>query len=430
VSAPGFGAGLRFGWKSARGGLNLLAVNRMLHGWVAAAIASGTLSCTVPQPERDALVSARLRMVEQLQEDEGLHDERVLTAMREVPRHWFVPRRLQPMAYYDIALPIGRGQTLTPPSMVAGVVDRLDLEAPHKVLEVGTGTGYQAAVLSRLAGDVYSIEIEPALAHRARATLKRLGCQNVQVRTGDGYQGWPEHAPFDRIIVACSPETVPVPLIQQLREGGKLIVPLGTGYDQMLFLMTKTNGVLVREAVGPIAFVPMTGRAELDREQPLDALEPALVNGGFEVVQPSTARPASWYHQRQVKLVAADAPEGQRYAVFENATPGRTSEASQALAVDGRQVRALALSGLARGSEIQRGTETRSRASVVLAFYDAHREPIGAAALGDWIGTFDWQPFEYSVEVPAASREAVLRVGLSGATGRLAVDGLRLTVVR
>jgi protein-L-isoaspartate(D-aspartate) O-methyltransferase len=404
-------------------------VHSFLNGLAAWVIAAGLLSGAKSEAGRDGFELARERMVEQLREDEGLENARVLEALREIPRHWFVPKALEEMAYYDMALPIGRGQTISPPSMVAGMIDRLDPQPGDRVLEVGTGTGYQAAVLSQMVSEVFTIEIVGALARKARSTLKRLGCANVEVKTGDGYLGWPERAPFDRIIVACSPERVPQPLIDQLREGGRMVVPLGAGYEQTLYVLTKTNGLMVREAVAPTVFVPMVGRAEADRAEGLSRFEPALVNGGFEEVLPGTSRVKGWYHQRQLRLVSAvDAPEGASYAVFENRSPGRTAEASQAFALEGDRFRELVLAGWVKGDEIQWGVSDRERASWVLACYNAKRELIGVTAAGDWLGTFDWRPFEQRVAVPAATREAVLRVGLCGGTGRLSLDGLRLTV--
>ena len=395
--------------------------------WATAAASLPSADCS---PAIAPMDLARERMIEELRRDEGIENPRVFEAMRQTPRHRFVAGRLQSMAYYDMALPLGRGQTISPPSMVAGMIDRLDPQPEDRVLEVGTGTGYQAAVLSRLVAEVYTIEIVKSLARKAESTLVKLGCLNVQVKTGDGYLGWPEHAPFDRIIVACSPEKVPPPLIDQLKEGGTMVIPLGAGYDQMLYVLTKTNRALVREAVAPTVFVPMTGRAELERERPTNRLGPSLVNGSFEAVQPGISRPTGWYHQRQMTVVAdADAPDGGSYALFENHSPSRTAEASQAFGLDGRRFRALLLSGVVRGDGIVRGPGERELASTVLAFYNAKRELISVVAAGDWLGTFDWRSFEQRVAVPSATREAIVRVGLCGATGRLSVDGLEVSTI-
>ena len=165
-----------------------------------------------------------------------------------------------------MALPIGHGQTISPPFIVAYMTEQLDPQPTDKVLEIGTGSGYQAAVLSGLVKEVYTIEIVDALGRRAAADLKRLKYANVHAKVGDGYQGWPEHAPFDKIIVTCSPENVPPALTEQLKEGGRMIVPVGQRYQQVFHLLKKIDGKLVTEALRPTLFVPMTGEAEQRRQ--------------------------------------------------------------------------------------------------------------------------------------------------------------------
>jgi protein-L-isoaspartate(D-aspartate) O-methyltransferase len=193
----------------------------------------------------------------------GIRNEHVLAAMGRVPRHEFVPEPLRGAAYSDRPLPIGHGQTISQPYIVAFMTEVLDPAPTDRVLEVGTGSGYQAAVLAGLVREVYSIEIVPPLGVRARADLARLGYGNVHVRIGDGYAGWPERAPFDAIIVTCSPEHVPAPLIAQLRDGGRMVIPVGeAGGVQELYLLEKRGAQVVRRAVLPVRFVPMTGRAQ------------------------------------------------------------------------------------------------------------------------------------------------------------------------
>ncbi|HEX3871083.1 MAG TPA: protein-L-isoaspartate(D-aspartate) O-methyltransferase, partial [Pirellulales bacterium] len=209
-----------------------------------------------------ALTDARMRMVDSEVAGAGVRNPRVLDAMRATPRHEFVPLHERDMAYYDMALPIGEGQTISPPFIVAYMTEQLDPQPTDKVLEIGTGSGYQAAVLSPLVKDVYTIEIKEPLGRNAANVLKRLKYMNVHPRVGDGYQGWPDVAPFDKIIVTCSPESVPEKLVEQLRDGGRLIVPLGERYQQTLYLFRKENGKLVSEALRPTLFVPMTGTAE------------------------------------------------------------------------------------------------------------------------------------------------------------------------
>ncbi|MFN2309416.1 MAG: protein-L-isoaspartate(D-aspartate) O-methyltransferase [Gammaproteobacteria bacterium] len=188
--------------------------------------------------------------------------EPVRQALLDVPRHAFVPDALQEAAYDNGALPIGEGQTISQPYIVAIMTELLALKPEHQVLEIGTGSGYQTAILARLVRQVYSIEIVAALAEQATQRLERLGYTNITTRTGDGYQGWPEAAPFDAIIITAATGVVPPPVVEQLRPGGRLIVPLDVGFDQQLMLYQKdADGHLEQRNVLPVAFVPMTGRA-------------------------------------------------------------------------------------------------------------------------------------------------------------------------
>jgi protein-L-isoaspartate(D-aspartate) O-methyltransferase len=209
----------------------------------------------------DPFIAARERMVEQQLKSPGrdIRNPRVLAAMAGVPRHELVPVALRSEAYADHPLPIGFGQTISQPYIVAFMTERIDPQPTDKVLEIGSGSGYQAAVLAALVTEVYSIEIVPELAARAAADLERLGVRNVRIRSGDGYWGWPEAAPFDAIIVTCAPGRVPQPLITQLREGGRMIIPVGEFGEQELYLLEKRGDGLVRTAVLPVRFVPMTG---------------------------------------------------------------------------------------------------------------------------------------------------------------------------
>ena len=196
-----------------------------------------------------------------------IHDTAVLGALFRTPRHAFVPDHLQPYAYNNNPLPIGYNQTISQPVIVASMTQLLLLEEGMKILEIGTGSGYQAAILAEMKTEVFTIEIVPELGRKAQKTLEGLGYKNVHVKIGDGYEGWPEHAPFDRIIVTCAPEEVPEPLINQLKNGGKIVIPLGP-QDQMQFLVVlKKNerGKLIRELKYPVRFVPMTGKAEEDQ---------------------------------------------------------------------------------------------------------------------------------------------------------------------
>ena len=191
----------------------------------------------------------------------GVHEERVLAAMAKVPREEFVAQDSRTASYTDQPLPIGYGQTISQPFIVAFMTEQLRLASGDRVLEIGTGSGYQAAILAELVAEVYSIEIIEPLAKTAEATLERLGYKNVHVKAGDGYKGWPEHAPFDAVIVTCAPDHVPRPLVDQLKEGGRMIIPVGGVGDQELYLLEKKNGQLEQRAVEPVRFVPMTGEA-------------------------------------------------------------------------------------------------------------------------------------------------------------------------
>lgn len=218
----------------------------------------------------DAFAEDRGRMVrDQLIGDwRGITNSRVLSVMGKVPRHELVPVEFRHRAYEDGPLPIGYGQTISQPYVVAFMTEQLDPQPKHRVLEIGTGSGYQAAVLSELVKDVYTIEIVEPLASRAAADLRRLAYTNVHVRAGDGYQGWPEAAPFDAIIVTCAPENVPRPLVEQLKDGGRMIIPVGPMGNQELVLLHKRGAKLETRAVLPVRFVPMTGEARRSNPNP------------------------------------------------------------------------------------------------------------------------------------------------------------------
>ncbi len=193
----------------------------------------------------------------------GVKDPEVLNAMAKVPRHLFVDPSYWNRAYEDHPLPIGEGQTISQPYVVALMTETLQLSRGDRVLEIGTGSGYQAAVLAEIVKEVYTVEIRKPLADKAEKTLADLGYRNVKVRYGDGYFGWEAHAPFDAIIITAAANHIPPPLIKQLKEGGRLVVPLGsTIYFQTLTLATKRNGQLDVEQVCPVAFVPMTGEMQ------------------------------------------------------------------------------------------------------------------------------------------------------------------------
>jgi protein-L-isoaspartate(D-aspartate) O-methyltransferase len=200
----------------------------------------------------------REKMVESQIKSRGVRDPRVLSAMLKVERHLFVPKEFRNSAYSDQPLPIGEGQTISQPYIVALMTELLELKGGERVLEVGTGSGYQAAILAELAAEVYTIEIVEKLASSAKKVLLESGYQNIKVKAGDGYLGWPEAAPFDAIIVTCAPDHIPEPLLDQLKEKGRMVVPVGT-YSQELKKIVKKSGKIETTDITPVIFVPMTG---------------------------------------------------------------------------------------------------------------------------------------------------------------------------
>jgi len=234
---------------------------RRFSQWLLVAMLAATACGQKPTAASD-FGAERQRMVQQQLMTRGITDARVLAAMAKVPREEFVPPESRAASYEDGPLQIGHGQTISQPYIVAFMTEQLRPKASDRVLEIGTGSGYQAAILAGLVKDVYTIEIIEALAKDAEATLQRLGYKNVHVRVGDGYRGWPEHAPFDAITVTCAPDHVPQPLIDQLKEGGRMIIPVGGFGNQELYLLEKKNGQLQRRSVLPVRFVPMAGEAQ------------------------------------------------------------------------------------------------------------------------------------------------------------------------
>src|SRR4051794_37622310 len=219
--------------------------------------AMAATGCGQQVPSAADFAVQRKRMVDQQLQPRGIKDERVLAAMAKVRREEFVPADQRDDAYEDGPLPIGFDQTISQPYIVAFMTEQLQLRPSDRLLEIGSGSGYQAAFLAELVADVYTIEIVEPLAKTAQATLQRLGYKNVHLKVADGYQGWPEEAPFDAIIVTCAPENVPQPLVNQLKDGGRMVIPVGEQFAQQLYLLEKKNGQLKESATLPVRFVPM-----------------------------------------------------------------------------------------------------------------------------------------------------------------------------
>ena len=388
---------------------------------------------------KDPFAKDRDRLVRERIETAGVTDKRILDSIRNTMRHEFVPKSQRPRAYFDMALPIGSSQTISSPFIVALMTEALQPKETDKVLEIGTGSGYQAAVLSPLVKHVYTIEIVHELGETAANVLERLDYENVSTRIGDGFLGWPDAAPFDKIILTCSPETVPKPLVDQLREGGQMVIPVGERYQQTLYRMTKKNGKLEREALRPTLFVPMTGEAEENRQQLPDPANPAVVNGNFEVV-PSREHAGivdfvpGWYYGRQVQQVpiglqrttSKNGPKGKTVVRFSNKTPGLASHLLQGIAIDGREISQIRLGGRARTEKIKKGPAEDAMPMIAITLYDELRSDLGTFRVGPFRGTRPWRQESRLIRVPVTTREAILRVGLFGATGVADFDEIEI----
>lgn len=398
--------------------------------WVVAFCVLGCVMGWIQQALADEFSDARERLVRERIMTAGVSDPRVLESMRNTPRHEFIPPAFWDRAYFDMALPIGDAQTISSPFIVAAMTEVIDPQPEDKVLEIGTGSGYQAAVLSPLVKEVYTIEIVEPLGKQAAKTLERLKYDNVHVRVGDGFLGWPEKAPFDSIIVTCSPESVPKPLVDQLREGGKMVIPVGERYQQTLYLMTKVDGKLVEKALRPTLFVPMTGSAEAQRQLKPDPTRPTVVNGDFEATvekadQGKVDFVPGWYYGRQAKLVVDD--EG-GYVRCENETPGRDSHLLQGLGLDGGVITQIRLAGKVRSTEVEQGVRPDQVPTIAISFYDAQRRDLGTQWLTPFRGTRDWREMSRVFRVPPQTREAIVRIGLFGATGIADFDDIRIEI--
>lgn len=374
--------------------------------------------------------AARNFMVKEVIVGSGIKDERVIQSMRDTLRHEFVTITHRKNAYLDMALPIGDSQTISSPFIVAYMTESLQPQATDKVLEIGTGSGYQAAILSPLVKEVYSIEIVDSLGKNAAKTLTRLGYKNVFTKVGDGYLGWEEHAPFDKIIVTCSPEKVPKPLEDQLVEGGLMVVPVGQRYEQTLYLFRKRNGKLESEALLPTLFVPMTGKAEDNREIKPDPANPRCANGSFEQEAFPAGGQPGWYYERNIRWETDEnSPDGKHHVSFTNSVPGLSSHLLQGFAIDGRKVPELEMKGWVKTDNVIDGPGRDDIAYIIVTLYDENRRQMGHHLLGPFRGTHDWAEKSKKIRIPAQTREGVLRIGLFGATGTASFDGISLQKV-
>ncbi len=371
---------------------------------------------------------------------QGLKNPAVIDAMTRVPRVRFVAPVHQAQAYRDTALPIGHAQTISPPYIVAFMTEQLNPKPGDKVLEIGTGSGYQAAVLSLLVDEVYTIEIVEPLGLSAKALLETLGMDNVHVQIGDGYKGWPEAAPFDSIIVTCSPEAVPQPLIDQLREGGLMLIPLGERLQQSFYLCKKVDGKLQRERLTQAFFVPMTGEAEDRRVVKPDPNNPNIQGGDFVELR-DDGSPVGWHYARSVTIT--DEPEAEQYRRFarfsHDMTDGgnstqkngqqRFAQLLQGFMADGRKVSRIRITYWMRGKTITPQPGRYKTPTAVLWFYDEQRNQIAEVLMGRSEGTFDWRQMSQDIAVPKRARNAVLMVGLSSASGQLDITDVSVTPI-
>lgn len=358
----------------------------------------------------------------------GVKDPRAIEAIRATPRHTFVPDSLKDESYADRALPIGESQTISSPYIVATMTESLDPMPDDKVLEIGTGSGYQAAVLSPLVKDVYTIEIVEPIGKETTEFLKSLGYENIHTKIGDGFKGWPENAPFQKIIVTCSPESVPQPLIDQLTDGGLMVIPVGTRHQQQLHVFKKEKGKLVSLSIRPTLFVPMTGEAESLRTTQ-EEKGVRIINGDFEERVDKPGIIPGWYYEFNAKLVRdAKAPYGKNCIEFSSQRGELPSMLIQGFKLDARETVFVKMRAAVSVEDVVPGPNPNDKPIVSLQLLDENREPIGNYWLGPFIGTHKWKKEEETFSVPPNCREAILQIGLWGATGTIRFDGIAVEI--
>lgn len=388
-------------------------------------IGLGTNVLFAQQPGTDPFALERERLVQNVLIPGGIKNPRVLESMGKTPRHDFVPREFLRQAYLDTAIAIGESQTISSPFIVAMMTEALQPQSTDKVLEIGTGSGYQAAILSPLVKDVYTIEIVEDLGERTMGLLEELGYENVHCLIGDGFKGWKEHAPFDKIIVTCSPSNVPDPLRDQLKEGGLMVIPVGERYQQMLYLMRKKDGKLEKEAIAPTLFVPMTGDAEKSRKVQPDPSRPVLLNTSFEEPLIRDYHVPGWYYQAGcVQTEDPEAPDGKNVLEFRSDDPRWPNHLLQGIPMDGRKIRKIKLGGWMKLENVKVGRDKEKSPSVAIQYFDANRNRIGYNYVGGFKGSRNWRLEERIFNVPPETREAIVSIGLFGAEGMARFDSI------
>ena len=389
------------------------------------------LSQHVQSQPKNQFETLREKLVTNVLIPNGIKDPRVLNSMGTTPRHEFVPPKYKAQAYQDIAIPIGASQTISSPFIVAFMTQALNPQSTDRVLEIGTGSGYQAAILSPLVQDVYTIEIVEKLGLETTDLLEKLNYANVHCRIGDGFKGWEEHAPFDKIIVTCSPEDVPAPLVKQLKDGGLMVIPVGERYQQMLCLMRKTGDKLEKDELQPTLFVPMTGTAE-DQRKVMPPPNPVLLNTSFEVPLINDAFIPGWYYQFGCIVVQdSDAPDGAKTVEFRSNNGNVPSMLLQGVSLDGSTVKKIKLGGWIATENVKFGSDKEKSPSIAIQFFDANRNRVGYNFIGGGFkGTINWKQEERIFSVPPATKEAIVSIGLFGAEGMARFDNISLEAVR
>lgn len=371
----------------------------------------------------DPYAVERERLIQNVLIPGGIRDKRVLDSVGKTPRHEFVPPQFVRQAYLDIAIPIGDQQTISSPYIVSLMTEALQTQPSDVVLEIGTGSGYQAAILSPLVKDVYTIEIKEDLGQSTIELLEELGYTNIHCRLGDGFKGWKEAAPFDKIIVTCSPSDVPEPLREQLKEGGLMVIPVGERYQQMLYLMRKKDGKLEKEAISPTLFVPMTGNAEEKRADTPNPSNPQLINTSFEEPLIRNFHIPGWYYQFGcIQVEDAEAPDGKLVVEFESNDPQLPNMLLQGIPLDGRQVRRIKLGAWVSVKDVRVGPDRERSPSIAIQYFDENRARVGYNYVGGFKGTRGWRLEEKVFPVPPQTREAIVSIGMFGAEGKTRFD--------